>query len=307
LRVKKNDITSRYFQQHLMHETKEISALFTLMDDPDNEVFSTVSNRIVDFGRSIIPNLENLWENSTSEDVQERIELLIHKLHFNDLLGDFTAWKNNPYHDLLFGSLLVAKFQYPELSTSPVLQELERIRRNVWLELNSFLTSLEQANVISSIVYNYYNLKGVEVGYKNPDDFFIHKVIESKKGNAISNGVLYLLLCELLDINVKVINIPRQFILAFFHTDYDQYAFKGHPQTKIHFYIDAISGHIFTHKDLEAYFKKISVPPVPSYFKPLSHKRIIQLQLEELAKCFDNKKQRYKYDELMKLSNLLDD
>jgi hypothetical protein len=289
-----------------MHETREISALLTLIDDPDQEVFSTVSSRIVDYGRGIIPNLENLWENTPSEDVQERIEMLIHRLHYNDLVNDFTNWKDNPYHDLLFGSLLVAKFQYPELITAPVLQELERIRRNVWLELNSFLTPLEQANVISSIVYNYYNLKGVEVGYKNPDDFFIHKVIESKKGNTLSNGILYLLLCGLLDINVKAINIPQQFILAFFHNDYEQQE-NQNPQSKIHFYIDAISGQIFTHKDIESYFKRISVPITPFYFKPMTHKRIIQTQLEELAKCFKDAKNRYKYDELMALSLMLDD
>jgi hypothetical protein len=289
-----------------MHETREISALLTLIDDPDQEVFSTVSSRIVDYGRGIIPNLENLWENTPSEDVQERIEMLIHRLHYNDLVNDFTNWKDNPYHDLLFGSLLVAKFQYPELITAPVLQELERIRRNVWLELNSFLTPLEQANVISSIVYNYYNLKGVEVGYKNPDDFFIHKVIESKKGNTLSNGILYLLLCGLLDINVKAINIPQQFILAFFHNDYEQQE-NQNPQSKIHFYIDAISGQIFTHKDIESYFKRISVPITPFYFKPMTHKRIIQTQLEELAKCFKDVKNRYKYDELMALSMMLDD
>ena len=289
-----------------MQETKEISALFNLIDDPDNEVFSTVSNRIVDYGRGIIPNLENLWENTLSEEVQGRIEMLIHKLHYIDLTRDFTDWKSNPYHDLLFGSLLVAKFQYPDLATAPVLQELERIRRNVWLELNSFLTSLEQANVISSIVYNYYNLKGVEMGYKNPDDFFIHKVIESKKGNALSNGVLYLLLCELLEINVKAINVPKQFILAYFHNDYDQSDANLNPQQKIHFYIDAISGQIFSHKDIEAYFKRISVPITPFYFKPMTHKRIIQLQLEELSKCFENPKHQYKHDELIGLSNLLD-
>ena len=287
-----------------MQETREISALFSLIDDPDQEVFSSVSNRIVDFGRGIIPNLENLWENTFSEEVQERIEMLIHKLHFTDLIKDFKDWNSNPYHDLLFGSLLVAKFQYPELVTAPVLVELERIRRNVWLELNSFLTAMEQANVISSIVYNYYNLKGVELGYNNPDDFFIHKVIANKKGNAVSNGTLYLLLAELLDINVKAINVPQQFILAYFHNDYDQLT-DTDPQSKIYFYIDTLSGHIFSHKDMEAYFKRISVPIAPFYFKPLSHKRIIQIQLEELAKCFKNIKYGYKFKELMFLSSLL--
>ena len=68
-----------------MEENREIYALLHLIDDPDEEVFGVVSNRIIDFGKGIIPNLENLWENTVSEDVQSRIELLIHRLHYRDL------------------------------------------------------------------------------------------------------------------------------------------------------------------------------------------------------------------------------
>jgi len=218
-----------------MIETKEISALLNLIDDPDEEVFNSVSSRIIYYGRGIIPNLENLWENTIREEVQERIEMIIHRLHYHDLITDLTNWRDSAYHDLLFGALLVAKFQYPELQTSPVIQEIEKIRRNVWLELNSYLTPLEQANVMNSIVYNYYNLKGAEVSYTNPDAFFIHKVIQSKKGNTISNGILYLVLAELLDIPVKAINIPRQFVLAFFSSDYDPVLHASSPQSKISF------------------------------------------------------------------------
>ena len=213
-----------------MHQNAEISALLTLIDDPDEEVFSTVSTHIVRYGKGIIPNLENLWENTISEAVQERIEMIIHRLHYSDLVSDLTEWRDSAYHDLLFGALLVARFQYPDLQTSPVIQEIEKIRRNVWLELNSFLTPLEQANVISSIVYNYYNLKGTEVAYKNPDDFFIHKVLQTRKGNTLSNGILYLVLAELLAIPVKAINIPQQFVLAFFNDDYDAGSYNGNPQ-----------------------------------------------------------------------------
>lgn len=42
-----------------------------------------------------------------------------------------------------------------------------------------FLTPLEQANVLSSILYNYYNLKGTEVNYEKPDEFFLHKVLQT--------------------------------------------------------------------------------------------------------------------------------
>jgi len=289
-----------------MQENREISALFTLIDDPDEEVFSTVSERIVNYGRGIIPNLENLWENTTRDDVQERIEMLIHRLHYTDLVSDLTEWRDSAYHDLLFGSLLVAKFQYPELHTTPVLQEIEKIRRNVWLELNSFLTPLEQANVISSILYNYYNLKGGEIAYLNPDDFFIHKVLQTKKGNTVSNGILYLILGEMLDIPVRAINIPRQFVLAFFNNDYDPGNPDVNPKQKINFYVDATTGQPFTHKDVDNYFKRISVPQVASYFKPLSKTRIIQMLIEELAHCFESPELLYKKNELLQLATLLD-
>ncbi|MBS1747396.1 MAG: transglutaminase family protein [Bacteroidetes bacterium] len=288
-----------------MIQNSEISALLTLIDDPDEEVFSSVSSRIVNYGKIIIPNLENLWENTVSEAVQERIEMIIHRLHYSDLITDLTEWRDSAYHDLLFGAMLVARFQYPDLQTAPVIQEIEKIRQNVWLELNSFLTPLEQANVISSIVYNYYNLKGSEIGYQKPDDFFIHKVLQTRKGNTLSNGILYLVLAELLAIPVKAINIPKQFVLAFFNNDYDASSYDGHPQKKIHFYVDATTGQPFTHKDVDIYFKRINVPPVPSYFKPMNAVRVIQVLLEELARCFNDPKNMYKHDELLDLSDLL--
>ncbi len=290
-----------------MEETREISALFYLIDDPDDDVFSTVSERIVSFGRHIIPNLENLWENTPDGEVQERIEMLIHRLHLRDLTAELMQWKNQPEQDLLMGALLVAKYQYPDLVMSTLMKEIEKIRRNIWLELNSYLTALEKTNVITTILYSYYNFKGVEVSYKDPNEFLLNKVLDSKKGNSISNGILYLIMSELLDVPIHAINIPRQFILGYFNSDpASMQSTSTEAWNKIQFYIDPSSGQVFTHKDVENYFRKISVPPTSSYFKPMSNQRIIQHLLEELAKCFDTDKTRYKHLELMELASMLD-
>lgn len=288
-----------------MEETKEISALFHLLDDPDTEVYNAVSTRIIDFGKGIIPNLENLWENTISEEVQERIEQLIHRLHLHDLSEEVSQWNKHTHQDLLTGALLVARFQYPDLHTAQVFQEIEKLRRNIWLELNNYLTPLEQVNVLTSILYNYYSLRGAEVGYQHPEEFLINKQLETKRGNAIANGILYLLLSELLDVPIRAINIPRQFVLAYFKTDYDFHRQTADMLYRAEFFIDPMSGQVFTHKDVENYFKRISVPPVPSYFKPLSNKRIIQTLLEEFSKCFDTDKDRYKQQELMALAELI--
>jgi len=289
-----------------MLENKEISALFHLIDDPDEEVFSTVTERIISHGRAIIPNLENLWENSPDENVQERIELIIHKLHFRDLLEEFTLWKNGS-SELLQGALLASRYNYPELIPTSTLQEIEKIRRNIWLELNSYLTPLEQINVISGILYSYYKLKGNEVTYDVPEDFQINKLIENKRGNAITNGILYLILCEMLDIPVHAINIPKQFILGYFDVDYNFPNPSKQKSEKINFFIDPLNGQVYSHKDVESYFKRISVPPVAAYYRQLNNKKIIQHLLEEFSKCFIDSKDILKKNDLLFLSKLLDD
>ena len=289
-----------------MQETKELNALFTLIDDPDELVYTSVTERLVAYGKPVIPNLEHLWENTPSQTIQERIEMIIHRLHFADLQQDFTEWKNSACPDLLFGALLVAKFQYPELHTTTVIQDIEKIRRNVWLELNSFLTPLEQANVLSSIIYNYYHLKGIELKYDNPDEFFLHKVLESKKGNAIANSIIYQVICEKLEINARLIQIPKQSLIAFFHSDTD---FDDHHQLyrdQIHFFIDATNGQAYSHNDIETYLNRLGTIADPNYFRPRTNSAIVCRLIKELSKCFKNPDQQYKQEELIQLANILE-
>jgi regulator of sirC expression with transglutaminase-like and TPR domain len=289
-----------------LEENKEITALLHLIDDPDEDVYNAVSNKIVSFGKEIIPALEHFWENVTDNETQERIEMLIHRLHFSDLTADFVKWKNDNT-DILSGALLVAKYTYPDMDVSVILKEIEKLRRNIWLEMNSYLTPLEQINVINSIFYNDYNQRGTEISYENPDGFLLNKVLESRKGNAFGNGVAYLVLCSLLDVPVRAIGIPKQFILGYFDIQHDVMNPSGHSSEKIKFYIDPVNGQMYSHTDVENYFKKLSVPPVSSYFRPLTNKVIVQYLLEELGKCYDNNAQQYKVDELRTLINLLDE
>ncbi len=288
-----------------MQENKEIKALLHLIDDPDQDIYESVSEKIVSFGKDIIPNLEELWENNQDESVQERIESLIHRLHFRDLQNEFSNWLHHS-PDLLSGSIIVAKYHFPDIQSNYVFQEIEKLRRNVWLELNNYLTPIEQINVLNSIFYNYYKQKGAELSYESPEQFLINKTLETKTGNSISNGIIYLILCHLLDIPVKAVDIPRQFLLGYFDEQYQVLNPSGHPSQKILFYIDPISGQMYSHNDIERYFKSISVSPSNAYFRPLGNIRIIKLLLEELSKCFDNDQNKYKMDELQLLAKMME-
>jgi len=288
-----------------MTQSNELVALFRLIDDPDEDVYSAVSSKIIDYGKGIIPNLENLWENSISQEVQLRIEKLIHRLQFSDLVQEFLVWNESDDQNLISGALLVAKFQYPDLIPTFVYQQIEKLRKSTWLELNNYLTPLEQANVLTSILFKYYQLKGEEVKYSKLAEFNINKVLENKSGNAITNAIIYQSLCEMLNVNARLINIPNQMLFAFYHSDYDTDLTMLLPQDQIMFYVDAINGNAFSQNELDNYLKREGLPNSAAYYKPLSHGDLIHLLLKEMAKCYFAPHHRFKRDELNELADLV--
>jgi regulator of sirC expression with transglutaminase-like and TPR domain len=289
-----------------MPKEAEINALFKLIDDPDEEVFNTIADRLLNYGTPIIPDLEHLWENTLDEATLERIEIMIYKLRLQDLKEAFVEWKSKPEPSLFEGALLVTKFQFPELAIDSLRHQMEKIRRNIWLELNNYLTPLEQANVIRNILFNYYQIKGVEVNYEKPEEFLISAPLQSKKGNAIANTLLYAELCQQLEIQAQFINIPKQCIIAFYASDWDPEELVTNPQEFIQFYVEGTTGNAFSQKDLDQYMIRSNIEPKNSYYKALSNVKIIKKHLLEFAKCFNSPTLQYKQKDLTDLANLLD-
>lgn len=285
---------------------KEIQALFHLIDDPDNEVYSTVANQLLNYGKEIIPGLEHLWETTEDEDIQERIAQLIHRVHFQDVQQELRQWRNAENPELLRGAILVAKYQYPEMNIPFLLTQFDQIRRNLWLELNNYLTPIEKVNTFNGILYNYYKLQGHELSEHKPEHFFINKVLESKQGNVFTFGVLYVALAELLDIPIFAISIPRQFLLAY--VDSLQHFFtKGNDVMRRNsFYIDPMNGMIYTQNDVEFYLTKIGADTkLEQHFLSQNTRQIIYRMLEELSLCYSYTKDDERAEEIQQLMEIV--
>lgn len=290
----------------MLPKTEEIKALFNLIDDPDEEVFSTIADRLLDYGTPIIPDLEHLWENTLEEGTLERIEQMIYKLRLKDIQQQFITWSELPKPSLFEGALLLVKYQFPELALDNLRHQLEKIRRNIWLELNNYLTPLEQANVIRNILFSYYQIKGVEVNYDKPEDFLVSSPLQSKPGNAFANAIIYAELCQQLEVHAQWINIPKQCILAYFSADWEPDEVVPNPQEFIQFYVEGTSGHPFSQKDMDQYFLRHNIEPKTVYYKRLSNVRVIKKMILEFSKCFNSPTLQFKRDDLVELARLLD-
>ena len=64
---------------------KELESLIKLLDDPDTEISSHVTEKIKEYGPEVIAYLEKAWEESLDAQLQERIENLVHQLQFEQV------------------------------------------------------------------------------------------------------------------------------------------------------------------------------------------------------------------------------
>ncbi|PIZ05597.1 MAG: hypothetical protein COY57_06425, partial [Flavobacteriales bacterium CG_4_10_14_0_8_um_filter_32_5] len=171
---------------------KELKALISLLDDPDNAVFDEIKQKIISFGDRVIPFLEDAWETSFDVLRQERIENIIHYLQFETVKKELSEWEKSSEHDLINGAVIVAKYQYPDINKESISSVINHLKQDVWLELSEDLTALEQVNVLNRVFFDLHGFHGNKRNINSPKNSFINNVIESKSGNPITLGIIYI-------------------------------------------------------------------------------------------------------------------
>jgi len=263
-------------------ELVEIQALMRLLDEPDNAIYEEIARKIRSYGSEIIPFLENEWEKTYDDDIQSRIRSLIHVIHSGSIKEELKLWVDDGCKDLLVGCLIIARYQYPDLSEDSVYRDISRIRKDAWLEINDQLTALEQIKVMNHVFYELHGFTGNSKEYHSPDNSFINKVLETHRGSPLSLGIIYMLIAQSIDIPVFGVNLPDHFMLLYANTHI-------HDDEKVGiqdglFYINAFNhGTLYSRDEIVKFAKYFGYEPHASFFKPCSNNDIIRRMLNNLA------------------------
>lgn len=285
--------------------TEEIKALISLLDDPDELVFDQIRLKIESLGEEIIPVLEDAWEHQAYGILfQSRVENIIHNIQFDNVKADLKKWASTEEKDLLEGMLALAKYQYPDLDVDDINVFLNRLEKDIWLEFHDGLTALEKLKVFNHILFDVYEFEGNKKHYHSPDNTFINRVLESKKGNPISLAIIYLILAERLELPVYGVNLPRHFILAW--GDLMDLNTNEGDDTKILFYINPFSGgSVFGKSDIDAFLNELKLKPNPIFFLPCSNYDIMVRSMNNLIHSFEQEGQGHKAEEIRELQRII--
>lgn len=283
---------------------KEVNALINLLDDPDERIFTSIKGKILGLGEKAIPMLEDAWESSVDLLLQTRIENIIHRIQFDKTLEAITEWKKKESPDLLEGAILIARYQYPELDEAKVTEGIKQLHQDVWLEMNDQLTALEKVRVINHIFFDVHRFVGNTENYTAPENSYINKVLETKKGNPLSLAIIYLTLCHKLNISVYGVNLPQHFVMVYI----DELIFASeNKEDNIMFYINPFSkGAIFSRREIDIFLNQLAIEPQKSFYMPCSNVEIIKRLVRNLISSYTNLDEPAKisdFREIMKALN----
>jgi len=284
---------------------KELTALVTLLDEPDEKAFDRIREKIYSFGPEAIPVLENAWENSFEAIIQERIEIIIKKIQQDSLLFEFSDWLKLGSTDLLKGFILVSRTRYPELDMENILSRIEQIRMDAWLELNESLTALENIKVINHIIYDLHNFEGNKIDIHSLQNSFINTLLESRKGSPLTLGMLYLIIAQKLNVPIYGVNLPQHFILAYVD-EFEEERITAPNENTVLFYINPFNkGAVFTQREIELFIKHLKIKPQPDFYKPCDNLSIIKRLIENIIASYKKSGQAEKAEELKSIAEVL--
>ncbi|MCF8367405.1 MAG: transglutaminase-like domain-containing protein [Bacteroidales bacterium] len=283
----------------------ELSALISLLDEPSEPIFGRIKEKLIVYGPEAIPHLEDAWDNTFENIIQSRIEDIIHSIQFNALLKDLAEWRENNQFDLFKGYYLLSSFAYPDLKEQDLKDKLELIKRDIWLELNSTLTALEKVKVINHIIFDVYGFSGNKVNVDAPTNFFLNTLLETRKGNHLSIGIIYMIISQKLGIPIFGVDLPQHFVLSYVDEIHDELITVVN-ENEVLFYINPFNnGAVFTKKEIEVFINHMKIKPENKYFKPCSNKQILIRMMDSLITTYGKLGQEEKTEELKKLMAVL--
>jgi regulator of sirC expression with transglutaminase-like and TPR domain len=284
-----------------MIDPKEITSLIKLLDDPDAEIYEHVHNKLLSYGSEVIQYLESAFGEAFDPVQQERIPNLVHEIQFGIVKQELELWYLGGAFDLLQGAIIINKYQYPDLDEQRIVNYVESIKRDVWLQMMNEGSPVEQVKLINHVFYSQYGFNGNTTNHNDPQNSYLSQVIETKKGNQISLAIIYSTVAQKLDIPVYGVNLPQHFILA-----YIDESRRSEIDNGVLFYINTFNkGLQFGKRDVDEFLKQLNLNPDPHFYEPCSNVDIIKRVLRNLIGSYDKLGSVEKFGELTQMLNLL--
>ncbi|MCS7189135.1 MAG: transglutaminase family protein, partial [Bacteroidia bacterium] len=226
-------------------------------------------------GREAIPLLEQHWLHTEDPVTQRRIEELLEQIQLDTVGQALYEWRLNPQQPLFPALMYVAQLRYPSLDTARYTNAYRRLIHTTWLALPAGGDPFEKLLALNRHLFIQERFQPEHTRPYASRYFFIHEVLETKRGNSFSLGVIYFMIASELSMEVSLIAVGNRYLIRYF-------------DGAVHFYLDPYQKGLFLlPAQLREVLRRVNISDNLAHYPPLSPPYIILRLIEHLEQAYE--------------------
>lgn len=201
-------------------EQRKLTALLTLLDDPEPLVQQSVRIQLRELGPVAVVALRTLVEHGADETMRLAARDLIRQIgvdRFRDALADELRTAG-PDRDIELESSIfaVAYLGYPEIDMAPYQAQLDVMAAEIGSRLRPDAGPMEHVRQLSAYLVDELGFHGCrQENFYDPDNSYINRVLERRIGIPITLSAVYLLVARRISMPLFGVSFPAHFLVKY--------------------------------------------------------------------------------------------
>ncbi len=270
----------------------EIESLIYLLEDPDPEVQMGVKKRFEEIGENAVPLLDQFRTETVNDSEKNTINQIIYNITVGSLFEDFSEVIEqgvNNRRDLENALLLISRFGNPTLRVEDYRKKLDKLSSQIGSEVAYTPSVNEKMQIMLQYFFRELRFRGDAMDYHNPDNAYLDRVIDRRKGLPIMLSVVVMFIARRLSLPFYGVNMPIHFMLMY----------QTHNQEIL---IDPFDGGtIVTYNQCFYFLKKNGIEPRPEHLKKADEADILLRCIRNLIQSYAKDKDEKRVNDLRKL------
>jgi len=274
---------------------REIESLIYLLEDPDPEVQQGVKKRFKELGEHAVPLLDQFRSESIKNSEKETINSIIYNITAGTVIEEFANFIEQGVHDRkqLEGALFtLCKFGNPTLRVREYKKKLDDLTTQIGSDIAYTPAINEKMQILLQYIFRDLRFRGDSNDYHHPDNAYLDRVIDRRKGLPIMLSCVVLLIARRLDLPFYGVNMPIHFMLMY----------QTHNQEIL---IDPFDGGtIVTYNQCCYFLKKNGIDPKPEHLQKADESDILIRCIRNLIHSYAKRQDEKRVEDLRKLLNM---
>lgn len=203
---------------HPSSKTESLPSREALLSLVDDESASVREELLRLFRNHIEEATVFLKEYSDTEDVlrQKIARRWMNDLGLEDVVLSFRQFIDSFQYELETGLIMLCRTVYPELTTGDVCEFLDLLAKRYYELAVHPASNFERCRLLNRVLFHEYGFRGDADNFYDPQNSFLNRVLDRRKGIPLTLSVIYLLVGNRVGLELEPVGAPGRFLVGCF-------------------------------------------------------------------------------------------